>query len=79
MWVNYTDINKSRSVKTTICNGAGCRRTLGQPCFIDGVDIPEITNKGWSNFLEFGSVMFFFQSEGWGGDGGGCPWAAGSF
>ncbi|XP_068708024.1 uncharacterized protein [Montipora foliosa] len=71
VWVNYTDVNKSRAVKTTICNGAGCRRSLGQPCFIDGVDIPEIKNKGWSNFLEFGSVMFFFQS---GGGGGGRGW-----
>ncbi|XP_015770751.1 PREDICTED: uncharacterized protein LOC107349161 isoform X3 [Acropora digitifera] len=39
-WINYTNVHKTRSVRATICNGAGCRDSLGRPCFIEASILP---------------------------------------
>ncbi|XP_067037204.1 uncharacterized protein [Acropora muricata] len=39
-WINYSNVHKTRSVRATICNGAGCRDSLGPPCFIEAYILP---------------------------------------
>ncbi|XP_029196480.2 uncharacterized protein LOC114961807 isoform X1 [Acropora millepora] len=46
-WINYTNVHKTRSVRATICNGAGCRDSLGLPCFIEGMEYPAPTEKAY--------------------------------
>ena len=52
-WINYTNIHKTRYVRATICNGAGCSDTLGVPCRIEAMEYLAHTEKGCLILIDY--------------------------